>query len=516
MTIPKAHFYKQKHALEYIDNKGGYLFKAVFKQQDKERHVFCVINRVEALPQWIEKSHTGKYEIVETISGINISPTSGCKSYFDIDCFRVETKNKLMCFPEAEPHQLMKAVETLFDHCISALNNDMSESESIFFWSFGETKEKYSFHLTVENDKFLWAYPANKKDPHLSLKSFVEHMEMTILSDDRFEILRQHEEGEIRSIVDPAPYNNARSLLRIPTCYSATGRILKPVQLGDERLDYVVNYNIFDYLNNISIEDRTHYEIKPEFILDNLTKNMDSSEFIPSEYMFLDKDDVHPETKTTVTVDDHTWLTDKLEKNLHKIIRFISFRLHGVEFRDITQAANGFPVVRLKNKGPRHCLISSEINHSDNAYLVINKFCEVRYGCNNHGCKRRTLFVGKLENCHFMPYRYYNDMAKIPRRKIIDNLPPSYRLADITDYCKSVYTHIAKPQNDYILVRHQEIYKDDVNSTLRDVYVKIPTDKFRDSRRWDELSQKETNGTVKTIKTVHVLKKVINTLIGYR
>ena len=49
IMIPRNHFYKQQPALEYIDENGGYLFKAVYKTKKKERHVFCVIDNVEKL-----------------------------------------------------------------------------------------------------------------------------------------------------------------------------------------------------------------------------------------------------------------------------------------------------------------------------------------------------------------------------------------------------------------------------------------------------------------------------------
>ena len=402
---------------------GGYMFKLVQeKPNGKKAHLFCVINSVEDLPEWITKSHALKCEVVEMITGVNLSPSSGSKFYFDLGCFRIPTKGKHMSVPDAKPWRIMNDFEDCFDFCRRIITGVqfMHFSEFKFFWSFGQNDTKFSFHLTIDCPLKFWAYNANNKKG-LSQKSFVEFMKIQILTKPHWPTLLQMENGALNSIVDESPYNGARSLLRVPTCYSIAGRILKPCSAGEDEIIYLESFNIHDYLNNTTIVGKSSYEILPD-IFSTLTKKQQPKKM--KSYAFLD--DTEPTTapppqRTVVPAQpeektEDNWLRKKLLQNQVSIERFLKFRVKNVAFRDF-HVVSGNTIVRLKNVGIRKCPVGGELNESDNAWLRITGFCEVYYGCNNAQCKGKTIFVGKLENCHFKPYKYYNDMSRIQMRK---------------------------------------------------------------------------------------------------
>lgn len=484
MKFPSNKFYKQVDAEDYIEKNGGYMFKLISNTKPP-RHWFCVIPTIEKLPFWIEQSHELQHEIVESIFASNYKAGCGTHFYFDIDCFRAETKGKLMALPDCKPGIIMEQTEDLFDHCVRALKNIGDHVNYNFYWSYGATKEKYSFHLTVANPNRCWLYNSFKTSPTMSLKTFVEFMKHEILEHKQtWPALLQIEDGKPNSIIDESPYNGRRSNLRIPTGFSHSGRVLRPCELGDnQEIIFLEKYDISNYLNNVTIAGHTGYEIIPDAI-SNLQKNP-----MMGSYAFMDCDEEPQTQKTTVSQqstavsEENVWLQKKLRRFQQNIERFIEFRLDNVTFRDFHIDGKGQPIVRLKNNGVRKCPLGGELNEGDNAWLRINKFCNAYYGCNNARCKGRQMFMGKLENVNFMPYRYYSDMAKIPRHTH-STLGEVYKKSDIEDFCKCVYTHIRKPVDDYLLIRHQDVYSDDRNTSLRDVYTQVFTSKFKETRKW--------------------------------
>ena len=520
MKFPTNKFFKQLDAENYMDKNGGYMFKLIQSiSGSKQRHHFCVIPTIDQIPFWIKESHGLKCEIVESIFASNYRDGCGTNFYFDIDCFRVEKKGKLMAVPECKPGQIMEDFEDCFDHCVRALTNVGETDQYSFNWSYGATEDKYSFHLTVSNPDRCWVFNSLKTNPGRSQKKFVEFMKHQILEHtDRWRTLRQIEDGKPNSIVDESPYCGKRSNLRIPTGYSHSGRVLLPCEIGDNfEVVLLETFEILDYLNNVKIDGRTGYEIMPE-VISNLQKS------IMNSYAFLDDDEPEPRGSTPNTPHDdqkasavqngsveNGWLEKKLRKHHQDISRFIEFRLENVAFRDFHTDGSGKPIVRLKNIGTRKCPLGGELNEGDNAWLRINKFCNAYYGCSNSNCKGRQLFVGKLENVNFMPYRFYSDMDKIPRRAHKD-FGKVYHRSDIEDFCKCVYTHIRKPVDDYILIRHHEVFSDDRNTLLRDVYTEILTAKFKETRKW-LVPQKDKTG-VEKLKPIS-LKTILLDLISF-
>ena len=515
MKFPSNKFYKQADAEKFMMDQGsGYMFKLV-SGTTPPRHWFCVIPTIERLPFWIKQSHGLKHEIVESIFASNYQAGHGTHMYFDIDCFRVEKKGKLMAVPDCKPGHIIEQFEDCFDYCVRALS-DTSGLDFSFYWSYGATEDKYSFHLTVSTPTRCWVYNSLKKSPALSQKQFVEFMKHQILEHKKWPTLLQIEDGKPNSIVDESPYCGKRSNLRIPTGYSHSGRILLPCEVGDEsEIQLLQKFDILNYLNNVSTQDRTGFEIIPE-VISNLQKTM-----MENSYAFMDCDSEPEEEKTVGKAtqsstliqapDKNAWLAKKLNQYRYNIERFIEYRLDNVVFRDFHQDAQGQTIVRLKNTSVRKCPLGDELNESDNAWLRINKFCNAYYGCNNAQCKGRQIFVGKLENINFMPYRFYSDMEKIPRH-VDTEFGQVYHRSDIEDFCKCVYTHIRKPVNDYLLIRHQDVYSDDRNTSLRDVYTEVQTSKFKETRKW-MVPQPDKDGNMKLSPLS--LKSVLADLISF-
>ena len=110
-----------------------------------------------------------------------------------------------------------------------------------------------------------------------------------------------------------------------------------------------------------------------------------------------------------------------------------------------------------------------------------------------------------------MPYRYYSDMVKIPKHYDKELGCTYYLKHEIQDFCRSVYTHIRKPVDDYILVKHQEVFKDDRNTTMLDLYVELLTVKFKDTKKWRILTTKNGKVTRGDVS----LKKILMDLISF-
>ena len=347
--LPK-HFYKQAPALEHIREHGGYLFKYVDRSGKREKHLFCVCDSVADLPRWIKNSHEVKHEIVESI---HCTKNQGVKFYFDLDCFKEETKGKLA--NAARPVEIMRTFEECFCFCVEYAFGDADMSDYRFMWSFGESETKLSFHLTVNHPNLLWFHNASRDNESSSQKTFVEILKSQINSNDRWAALQQIENGKPNSIVDESVYNGKRSLLRCVGGYSSKGRVLRPCRIEDDSLVLVEDFDVNDYLNNVPLAGEQPYAIREEFLTawKREMREMDESN-VPSTETDDDSDDDEPRE------DPWKWLLKKLQAHESHIRRFIQYRLKNVSFRDIHFSGSTPPVVRLQNEGCRVCPINGE------------------------------------------------------------------------------------------------------------------------------------------------------------
>ena len=117
-------------------------------------------------------------------------------------------------------------------------------------------------------------------------------------------------------------------------------------------------------------------------------------------------------------------------------------------------------LVILKNAGPRLCPIGSEINETDNAFLVL-KNGAVFFGCHNDGCE------GELLKVHDFPrnkkFVYYSDYLKLIK-------DPEISLPKVQDYMRSVISYVDRPSAPFFVISNKQAIEEwDHRLTLRQV-----------------------------------------------